>query len=70
MLPFVFHPLHEFLEPAFAILTSVGHQEVDMGVEIDLLSDRVDGGHHPGNEFCAGCGLEVFERNLTRGISF
>ena len=34
----------------------------DMGS--DFLSERLDDGHHPGDKFCASCGLKIFEKGL------
>ena len=30
------------------VLAALGRQEVDMMVEINFLSERLDDGHHPG----------------------
>jgi hypothetical protein len=46
------------------VLASLGHQEVDMGVEINFLSERLDDGHHPWAKLSAGCGLEVFDEGM------
>jgi len=35
-----------------------------MRMEIDLLAKRLDDGYNTRDEFCAGCGLEVFEERL------
>jgi hypothetical protein len=32
------------------VFASLGHQEVGMGVEINLLSERLDDGHHAWDE--------------------
>jgi len=48
------------MEPSLGVFTALGHQEVEVGVEIGLLSKGLDGGHDP-RELSAGCGLEVFE---------
>jgi hypothetical protein len=41
------------------VLASLGHQEMDMGMEIYLLSERLDDGQHSGAKLSAGCDLEV-----------
>lgn len=52
------------MKPSPRVLASLGHQELGMRVEIDLLSERLDDGHNTRHEFCAGCGPEVFEDSL------
>lgn len=41
----------EVMEATLAILAPFCRQEVDMGVEINFLSKRLDDGYHPGAEF-------------------
>jgi len=52
------------MEEAGLIHSALGHQELGMRVEINLLSERLDDGHNTRHEFCAGCGPEVFEDSL------
>jgi hypothetical protein len=51
--------LSEMMKRPLKVLASLGHQEVDMGVEINFLSERLDDGHHPWTKLSAGCGLVV-----------
>jgi hypothetical protein len=54
----------DMMEAALSILASLAHQEVGMGIEIYLLSERLDGGHNTRTKLCAGRGLEVVEESL------
>jgi len=40
-----------------------------MGVKIDFLSEGLDDGHHPGDEFCASEGLEVSDESLDSRLA-
>ena len=51
--------LSDMMKRPLKVLASLGNQEVGMGMEIYLLSERLDDGRHAGGEFCAGCGPEV-----------
>jgi len=42
------------------VFTSLCHQEMDMGVEINFLSKCLDDGHHAWSKLGAGCSLEIF----------
>jgi hypothetical protein len=57
------------LEAALSILASLGHQEVDMGVEINFLSERLDDGHNPRAKLGAGRGPQVGEECLNSRLA-
>ena len=44
--------LREMMESPLRVFASLGHQEVGMGMEIDLPSERLDDGHDTRHEFC------------------
>ena len=48
------------MEAAVLVLSSLTHKQMEMGVEIKFLSERLDDDHHPGPKLSAGCGLEIF----------
>ena len=54
----------DMMEAALSCLASLGHQEVQMGVEIYLLSERLDDGHNTRAKLCCGDSPEVFKESL------
>ncbi|MFP4083199.1 MAG: hypothetical protein ACLFVG_10675 [Candidatus Aminicenantes bacterium] len=46
------------------ILAAIGHQEVEMDVEIDLLREGLDLSYYPWSKLCASGCLEVFEEGI------
>gem|GEM_PF-6555140 len=52
----------DMMESALDIFTSLGHQAVEVGMGICLLSECLNDNTRV--QFCAGSGLEVFEESL------
>jgi hypothetical protein len=52
------------MEPPLRVFTSLCHQKMEVGVEIYLLSEGLDGGHNTRKKLCAGGCLEVFEEGM------
>jgi hypothetical protein len=52
------------MKPPLRVFTSLGHQAVEVRMQIYLLSKGLDRGHNPRSKLCAGCGLKVFEKCL------
>jgi len=52
------------MEATLLILAPLSHKAVDVAMEIYLLSERLDDGHHPGAKLCDGCGPKVGQESL------
>jgi len=51
------------MEAALLVFSSLTHQEMDVGMEIDALAEGLDAGHNPRHKLCASRCLEVFEES-------
>jgi hypothetical protein len=58
------------MESAIIVLSSLTHQAVCMGMEIDAVAEGLDAGHNPRHKLCASDCLEVFEEGLDSRLAW
>jgi len=49
----------DLMEEACLIHSTLGHQEMDVGVEIDPVAECLNGGNNSGHQLAPGCYLEI-----------
>lgn len=59
--------LGDLVEDTCLVHSALGHQQMEVRVEVDAVAECLNGGHHSGHELAPGCHLEVSSQR-TEGL--